>query len=664
MANRTNKKRRTRKRYTKYRVKRGGGDSQNESIFNTTANPSVKPPGKSANPSVKPPGKSVKPQDIRSVNPDKPPKHKNDVHLDNQTPTVNFTVNPVNTPTVNPNTTVPPPKPPKPIKVDPLTVNNVTKKSTRNIKSLIRNFLVGKKDNTDVTHENQGNTHETPNNTDAPQDDRFKLKYNKMKSFTKKNLTNMKNYIANQYQDNVKPKIDNMKNHIANQYQNNVKQNIDDLKVGIANQYQNNVKPNIDILQNITKKHVDKIKNYVEHKIEANNLQFSCNKSGVCLAFGKQTEKINAFFDNFTNFKYVTGVPKIFSEGNSNNVAELEYLKNGYKAHAVFKMSKSEKSDNLAYEYLVGKAVNKLMKKFPCFIETYGLYINDCKINFKGWKDSLILLNEEKEDFYKKSCENSSNLALLIQHLSDAKTLEESLKERKSFLERNYFFSDLLIILYQIYMPLSHLKENFTHYDLHSKNVILYEPQENSYIEYHYHFGDNKETIFKSPYLVKIIDYGRSFFKNTDDNSSIIYDKVCINKLCKENCGEEYGYKYYLDPKLKKHYINPKESNPSADLRLLHLCKKSLPNAFIFPELDKLFNDVVYQTDYGTPYHISVVNDEKIYNVTDAFNRLDKLVNEKEKENVEYNTLRFSEMKKLGELHVFADGSDKDIEFK
>jgi hypothetical protein len=43
------------------------------------------------------------------------------------------------------------------------------------------------------------------------------------------------------------------------------------------------------------------------------------------------------------------------------------------------------------------------------------------------------------------------------------------------------FNLDLLNVLYQIYMPLASLSETFTHYDLQSRDVLIYEPVPGKY---------------------------------------------------------------------------------------------------------------------------------------------------------------------------------------
>jgi hypothetical protein len=44
--------------------------------------------------------------------------------------------------------------------------------------------------------------------------------------------------------------------------------------------------------------------------------------------------------------------------------------------NAILKCSIKSDSDNLVYEYMVGKFLNTMRKRFPCFIETYNLFLN------------------------------------------------------------------------------------------------------------------------------------------------------------------------------------------------------------------------------------------------------------------------------------------------
>lgn len=138
-------------------------------------------------------------------------------------------------------------------------------------------------------------------------------------------------------------------------------------------------------------------------------------------------------------------------------------------------------------------------------------------------------------------CQQSKYAAILIQHLKNVRTLGDSLTS-------NFIIYDLLFVLYQIYMPLSLLKYTFTHYDLHNDNVLLFEPIKGKYIEYHYHLQTNEIVNFKSPYIVKIIDYGRSYFspEHPDLNPTDIYNHLCSEPACSPKCGSKSGFTFLI----------------------------------------------------------------------------------------------------------------------
>ena len=71
-------------------------------------------------------------------------------------------------------------------------------------------------------------------------------------------------------------------------------------------------------------------------------------------------------------------------------------------------------------------------------------------------------------------------------------------------------------------------------------------PIKNKFIQYHYHYKDNTILTFNSPYIPKIIDYGRSYFDNGNVSSKSIYDKICNTAEC-DTCGSDYGFGW-LDP--------------------------------------------------------------------------------------------------------------------
>ena len=193
-------------------------------------------------------------------------------------------------------------------------------------------------------------------------------------------------------------------------------------------------------------------------------------------------------------------------------VNEFAYERNGYVANAILKSSSRTDSDNLLYEYLVGQYINKQCRLYPCFVETYGWFTYNTpelweimKKNSNTIKDPMtnyIQLQSPKmtPESLNIACTQSKYLALLIQHIKDAKSLESMSSE-------------------QIFVK-------------------------NQYIDYHYKLSDGTSIRFKCCYIAKIIDYGRSFFVDKEDrtSSNAIYKKICKTKKCKPNCGEDFGF--------------------------------------------------------------------------------------------------------------------------
>jgi hypothetical protein len=191
------------------------------------------------------------------------------------------------------------------------------------------------------------------------------------------------------------------------------------------------------------------------------------------------------------------------------------------------------------------------------------------------------------------------------------------------------------------------------------------------------------ETIvFKSSYLLKIIDYGRSyFFDDEKNNARAVYNQICKTSQCDYDtadgiikCGANYGLGWLennsKDPE-GTYFISSQKSNISHDLLPL----ERLYQKFIDDEetqrqlLPKLFEDlfknllskVVYQGDFGTNqerktgYPVS-----RILNVQDAATIISEFVTNPDY--IAHNNQVNSGKAKLGELHIFMDGS-RPMEF-
>jgi hypothetical protein len=403
-----------------------------------------------------------------------------------------------------------------------------------------------------------------------------------------------------------------------------------------------------------------------------------CADSGTCITFGRETKKIKEFFDGFTNFHYMKGDSIRIGILSANGFVNLiHYSREGYNSYAVMKSTTGFYSDNLYYEFLVGQFVNTLIPRFPCFLETYGSFMYEnqktwqlCKKNKttpKSVYEKMTLLKNSTQNFV-TSCLQCKYMALLIQSIPDAINLSKLLGV-KQFVD-----NDLLYVLFNVYMPLACLKNQFTHHDLHKGNILLYKTPPGEYIQYNY-FTKHANISFKNPYIVKIIDYGRCYFKygSNDttapklDSSKKIMDEVCKTPQCNTNedfmkiesadsveeesltikdkqCGKKFGY----------HWDFVSKNSQTRDLRLLYLFKhdiraypKHMSNYFV-----NLFENLSYKNDQtdisssGLP--------KAIHNVEDAYISLFQLL--QEPLIAQDNKEMYETMHKLGEFDIYDDG--------
>jgi hypothetical protein len=165
------------------------------------------------------------------------------------------------------------------------------------------------------------------------------------------------------------------------------------------------------------------------------HLAFICSDSGNCIAFGRNIAEINTFFKGFTDFTYaISPINQIGALSENGFVIEIPYEKEGYNAYAILKSAKKRSSDNLVYEYLVGiKYVNRIMKQFPCFLETYGLYYYPSPVEWTAMSGTGPVLSSSEKKLalkqlllqssidYSKACRESQYAAILIQHLKNVK---------------------------------------------------------------------------------------------------------------------------------------------------------------------------------------------------------------------------------------------------
>jgi len=419
-------------------------------------------------------------------------------------------------------------------------------------------------------------------------------------------------------------------------------------------------------------------------KRRARFLNSICSDSGVCIAFGTDSAKILDFFNGFKALTNVSQPVKRIGVASANGfVDEIAYSKFGYSANAVLKSSRKTRADNLMYEYYVGTYLNEMAKAYPCFVETYAMYRYnsprvwtamedaDTVVDPTDLRSSLTLIPKIN---WRIACTQSKYICILTQHLKGAQTLSD-LCNADSPQGQRVFQNSLLSILFQIYAPLSSLGTTFTHYDLHWKNVLLYEPVKGKYIQYYYH-GKGAPVMFKSQFIAKIIDYGRSyFFESAAKSSAKAYHDICAEDACDPECGRDKGLGY-LKGNNNRSWIVASKSNVSHDLRLLTILLRKLPSSSVLGPVRKMLETVQYgpgqkrvksSSDLGStssPQKASKGTEEvkesgaqygEIYNVMDAYKAIKRLMQENGLQ-LRYDNI-YNGQEKLGDLHVYMDGS-------
>jgi len=376
--------------------------------------------------------------------------------------------------------------------------------------------------------------------------------------------------------------------------------------------------------------------------------------------------------DQYARFEGVDPPIERIGEASKNGFINLiQYSRGRYETYAVLKSSTRQNADNLMYEYMVGQYVNKLNKSFPCFVETYGYYIykdNEAWEYFEDDEDKYDVskleqgLELQHKIDYAVACENSDHLAILIQYLPTITALSYELSD-EVFLQK-----ELVNVLFQIYMPLSVLENSFTHYDLHSTNVNVCEPDEDSYIEFHYHMDDGTECSFKSKYIAKMIDYGRSYFndKEAGIDSTKIYKEICAEPKCKPDRGKQHGIGWMSDrDPIGSSWIISQKRNKSRDLRLLKNIETSTTKEdnyqFLPSELKNLLSKLKYNKWSGTPEREKGFPD-KIQTVREAAMALKGIISDPVV--IASNDAEYSGKIKLGDLHIYCTGPDlKSMKF-
>ena len=393
-----------------------------------------------------------------------------------------------------------------------------------------------------------------------------------------------------------------------------------------------------------------------------------CSNSKTCIAFGIEQKKIYDFFDGYTNKEYIKlPILPIEQATPSQNgfINKIEYVRDGYKSHAILKTSLKHSADNLVYEYIVGKFLNKMSKFYPGIMQTYALieYGDDETYNKMRMSKEAIQSKENLEsikwnrvdvdsskypELLHAACTQPLKYAVLTQHIQDSLSLSEMVV--------NFgIIQHTILSLHQIYFTLHCMRNNFTHYDLHLNNILCYNVGNYRYIEFKYYMNDGSIISYNYNRLAYMIDYGRCYFYESDENNSKkIFDELCKAE-CPSSCGQKDGFKFLLgNPEI---FINGTQRNMSADLRAMKLGFFPAYGAILEYKYanKRIFDKVVFNGQYSTPEVLEEgFTNKKINNVSDAFRALTSIV-AGASEQIE-RIYRAKNYTKSGTLHIYEDG--------
>jgi len=190
-----------------------------------------------------------------------------------------------------------------------------------------------------------------------------------------------------------------------------------------------------------------------------------------------QILKNTNYFGNLNNLS--KEIIPLGSNSENGFIRKLRYISHDYELSLIQKNNRQKTSDNLVYEYLVGQCVNHFSQYYPCFVKTYQIcsyksteYFNEVLRATEKTKllhdfDTMLskLNIENMDDLIKTGCKNNEHLCLILQYMDFFSSLETQLGHIEPH--------KLLILLHLIYSCLSSFADQFTHYDLHAKNVQL-----------------------------------------------------------------------------------------------------------------------------------------------------------------------------------------------
>lgn len=264
------------------------------------------------------------------------------------------------------------------------------------------------------------------------------------------------------------------------------------------------------------------------------------------------------------------------------------------------KVALSTTSDPISYEYFVGLSLNILRTQYNIdhFAIMYGRFL--CGLNPK-----IDITTNYQELEQIKLCDDNfpAKTHLLYEYIKGNET--ENVMTLKDFIETGILSDDLgafqvnlinIIILIMISLQKAQDILDFTHYDLHTQNILVVKL--NQIRTYTLSYNDNT-YIINTEVVPHIIDYGRSYINPnkalSDNDSNIFYDNELQQPF--------NDFKIYQQTLFKPIVIH--QSNSKLDPKY---AKKQLAISTLEKHLNKLAYRFLYNTELDDNYPI--IDDE------------------------------------------------------
>jgi len=281
----------------------------------------------------------------------------------------------------------------------------------------------------------------------------------------------------------------------------------------------------------------------------------------------------------FTNYKkllkYIFKIDKIIPINSANGrIFILKTLSNKYKTSKLLvKVASKETVDPISYEYYIGLALNRLRVDYNIdyFAVMYGRFFCGLNPNIDVNKDNLELCDSRYN--------NNKKTHLLYEFIRNIETeevltLSDYIKELKNIngetesLEREINIINVIILVLYALQEAQDIM-NFTHYDLHAKNILVVKLAEEREYNMIYKGENIKITTSVVPH---IIDYGRSHINpDTAINENGVFKDYELNV-------EFSDFGLYQNGLFRKHVldVNQLENIKRVERHLHKLAKRYL----------------------------------------------------------------------------------------